>query len=87
MKPNPWPDFLFTITAHFAGGALMGGLACLVIGHRGILRALSQDNMKSPALWLAGCSLVGGLAGVLTTPHWQTPWYRGVRSRSDDGGI
>lgn len=84
MKPNPWPDFLFTVAARFLGGALMGGLACVVIGHRGILRALSHDNLKAPLLWLAACGLIGGLVGLLTTPHWQTPWYKGIRDRNDD---
>jgi hypothetical protein len=35
-------------------------------------------------IWLAVCCLVGGIAAVLTTPHWQTPWYKGIRARRED---
>lgn len=84
MKPNPWPDFLFTVTVRFMGGDVLGGLACTVFTYRGILRAFSHDNVRGPLLWLAACGLIGGLVGAFTTPHWETPWYKGIRDRKDD---
>jgi hypothetical protein len=84
MKRNPWPDFFFTVVVRFIGGALMGGLACVVIGHRALLRSLAHDNMQTPILWLAAAGTVGGLAGAFTTPYWETPWYKGIRDRDDE---
>ena len=84
MKPNRWSDFLFTVAVRFVGGGVLGGLACLVLTFRGVLRAFAHDNVRTPLVWLAVCALGGGVTGMLTTPHWQTPWYKGIRGRNDD---
>jgi hypothetical protein len=76
MKPNKWPDFLFTITVRFIFGILLGGLACFLFSWRGILRAFSHDNTHVPLIWLGLCGMVGGIVAVFTVPRWQTPWYR-----------
>ena len=67
----------------FVGGGLLGGVACFVSSYRGILRAFSHDNTRWPLIWLAVCGLIGGLIAVFTVPHWQTPWYKGIRDHED----
>jgi hypothetical protein len=86
MKQSKWPDFLFTIAVRLIGGIVLGGLACFVLGYRGILRAFSHDNTREPLIWLVLCGLAGGIIAVFTVPHWQTPWYKGIRGRDDDEG-
>jgi len=84
MKPNRWPDFLFTVAVRFLCGVVLGGLACVVVTYRGLLRALSHDDVRGPLVWLGVCGLAGGVVAVLTTPHWQAPWYRGIQDQDDD---
>jgi len=84
MKKSKWPDFLFTIAVRFVSGLFLGSLACVLVSYRGILRAFSHDNSRVPLIWLAGCAVVGGIVAVLTTPHWQTPWYKGIRGQDDE---
>jgi hypothetical protein len=81
---SKWPDFVFTVAVRFVSGIVLGGLACLLVSYRAILRSFSHDNAHGPLIWLAVCCLVGGIAAVLTTPHWQTPWYKGIRTRRND---
>lgn len=76
MRTSKWPDFLFTITVRFICGIVLGGLACLLLTWKGILRASSHDLVHWPLIWLGLCGLVGGIVAVLTVPRWQTPWYR-----------
>ena len=84
MKPNRWPDFLFTVAVRFVSGVVLGGLACVVVAYRGMLHAFSLDDVSGPLFWLAVCGLGGGLVATLTTPHWQAPWYKGIRGREDN---
>ncbi len=83
MKKRKWPDFIFTVAVRFMGGILLGCLACCLFSYRSILGAFSHDNTKGPLVWLAVCGLIGGVIAVFTTPHWQTPWYKGIRGRDD----
>src|SRR5690242_8361909 len=83
MNPCKWADFLVTIAVRFIGGIVLGFLACPLFSWRGILRALSHDSVRVPLIWLALCGLAGGIIAVLTLPHWQTPWYKGIRGRDD----
>ncbi len=84
MKPNKWPDFIFTVVVRFSCGIVLGSLACLLFSYRGILRAFSHNNIRGPLIWLVLCGLAGGIIVVFTVPHWQTPWYKGIRGRDDD---
>jgi H+/Cl- antiporter ClcA len=81
---NKWPDFLFTLAVRFICGIVLGCLACFMFSYRGILRAFSHNNTRVPLIWLALCGVIGGLIAVFTIPHWQTPWYKGIRSRNND---
>ncbi len=83
MKKSKWPDFLFTITVRFVTGNVLGCLPFVIFGYRGILRAFSHNNTRVPLVLLAISGLVGGIIAVFTTPYWQTPWYKGIRSRDD----
>ncbi|SPE52897.1 hypothetical protein SBV1_1600034 [Verrucomicrobia bacterium] len=83
MKASKWADFLFTVAVRFICGVLLGCLACFLISYRGILRSFSHNNAQGPLVWLVICGLIGGLTAVFTVPRWQTPWYKGIRSRED----
>jgi hypothetical protein len=76
MKPNPWPDFLFTIAVRFFFGVLVGGVVCLLFSWRGVLWAFSRNHTHWPIVWLALCALAGGFVAIFTIPRWQTPWYK-----------
>jgi H+/Cl- antiporter ClcA len=84
MKKSKWPDFLFTVAVRFICGMVLGCLGLFLINWRGVLRAFSRNDMHSPLVLLVLCGLAGGIAGVFTVPHWQTPWYNGIRGRDDD---
>jgi hypothetical protein len=81
MKPNPWPDFLFTLAVRFVCGLILGGLGCFIFSWRGILRAFSHNHTHIPFIWLGLCALAGGVVALFTAPRWQTPWYK--RDRDD----
>lgn len=76
MKPNPWPDFLFTLAVRFFCGVILGGLACFIWSWRGILLSFSHNHTHAPLIWLGLCSLIGGIVALFTVPRWQTPWYK-----------
>jgi hypothetical protein len=76
MKKSKWPDFLCTVAVRFVCGVPLGGVACLLVSYRGILRAFSHDDVYGPLVWLGLCGLAGGLVAVFTVPRWQTPWYK-----------
>lgn len=76
MKPNPWPDFLFTLAARFVCGVVFGGLLCFLFSWRGILRTFSHNDTHTPFILLGLCALAGGLIALFTVPRWQTPWYK-----------
>ncbi len=84
MKQRKWPDFFFTIAVRLVCGMVLGGLACVLFGYRGILRAFSHSHTHWPLIWLALWAAIGGVIAVFTVPHWQTPWYKGIRGRDDD---
>jgi hypothetical protein len=52
-----------------------------------MLRAFSHNHIGAVGVWLGLFGFGGGLAVVFTTPRWQTPWYRGVRSPSAWKGL
>ena len=76
MKPNPWPDFLFTLAVRFVCGMVLGSLACFFFSWRGILRAFSHNHTHIPFIWLGLCALAGSVIALFTVPRWQTPWYK-----------
>ncbi len=84
MKPNKWPDFLFTLAVRFVCGLALGGGACFLSSYRWILRAFSHDNIRAPLVWLIIWGLAGGIVAMFTVPHWQTPWYKSIRMRERD---
>lgn len=76
MKPNPWPDFLFTLVVRLLCGVILGALACFILSWRGILRSFSHNQTHVPLIWLGLCALTGGVIALFTVPRWQTPWYK-----------
>lgn len=76
MKQNPWPDFLFTLAVRFICGVVLGVLACFLFTGKGMLWAFSPNHTHAPLVWLALCTLGGGLFAVFTVPRWQRPWYK-----------
>jgi H+/Cl- antiporter ClcA len=84
MKQSKWPDFLFTIGVRFVCGIVLGCLACFLFFWKGILRSFSHDNELGPLIIMIVCGLVGGVVAIFTVPHWQTPWYKGIRGGDDD---
>lgn len=78
MSKGKWPDFIFTLAVRLFCGVLLGGLLCVVLSYRGILRSFSHNHMWAAGVWLGLWALIGGLVSVLTTPRWQTPWYQGI---------
>jgi hypothetical protein len=81
---SKWPDFLFTIAVRFICGVVLGGLACVILFYRGILRSFSHNHIRTVGIWLAIWCVGGGLVAVFTVPKWQTPWYKGIRDRRSD---
>ncbi|HZR16441.1 MAG TPA: hypothetical protein VFE51_03870 [Verrucomicrobiae bacterium] len=81
MKRSKWPDFLLTVAVRFVCGFVLGCLACFVLFWRGILRSFSHNNSMAPLVIMIVCGVVGSLIAVFTIPHWQTPWYKGIRNR------
>jgi hypothetical protein len=79
-----WPDFFFTLAVRFVCGVVLGAGACVIFTYRGILRAFSHDDTRAPLIVLCVSAFVGGVIAVFTTPHWQTPWYKGVRMRDEE---
>jgi hypothetical protein len=80
---SEWADFWVTIAMRFLGGILLGALAGVVLGHRIVLWWLSRDYMRWLGLWIGAWALGGGVIAVLRTPHWQTPWYKGITKSKD----
>ena len=81
---SKWPDFLFTIVVRFICGLVLGGMACVLLFYRGILRSFSHNHIRSVGIWLAIWCVGGGLIAVFTVPKWQTPWYKGIRDRRSE---
>ncbi len=83
---NKWPDFLFTIAIRLICGAvlsaLVGLLICAPINRHAARRPLllwvfgDKDHPLRPYYWFGAWALGGAIVTVLTTPRWQTPWYR-----------
>lgn len=91
MGKSKWPDFLFTLAVRLVCGVILGCLLYIIFGYRGMLRAFAHNHIKAVEIWLCVFGFGGGLVAVFTTPKWQTPWYRSIRSpdawRSLDCGI
>ena len=92
MRPK-WADFLFTLAVRFICGAVMGAaasfLVCVPPRHGGrnslLLWVVGDENHPHRfAYWVGICSLLGGIIGMLTTPRWQTPWYKYERLQFDE---
>jgi hypothetical protein len=81
---SKWPDFLFTVVVRFFGGTVLGCLALFFFNWKGVLQAFSRNDTHGPLILLVLCGLVGGIIAVFTVPHWQTPWYKGIRDRDED---
>ncbi len=79
MKPNRWPDFLFTVAVRLVCGAALGMLVCVLWSYRDILRSFSDNHIGSVGVWMGLWGIVGGIVAVFTIPRWQTPWYQSVR--------
>lgn len=85
-KHNKWPDFLFTLAVRFIVGAILGAIVSILLcapisryaGRRPLLMVIfgDEEHPKRPAYWIAGWTLAGAVMAMLTTPRWQTPWYK-----------
>lgn len=81
-----WPDFLFTLVVRATCGVVMGlfvgFLLCAPVGRKGAKRPLvvwlfgDAANPNKPYYWFGGFGLIGAAVAMLTTPKWQTPWYK-----------
>ena len=83
---SKWPDFLFAIGVRFLCGGVLGAVAGLLLGYRFVLRRFAHDDPGSVALWLGAWAIGGALVAIFRIPHWQTPWYKGIRHTDDDHG-
>ena len=79
-----WSDFLFTAAVRLVCGLLIGCGAGLLIGWRIILREEATGNIRFIVIWLLVWALGGAVVAIFRIPHWQTPWYRGIRDSDDD---
>ena len=84
MKNSRWADFLFTVVVRFICGVALGCLALMFFNWKGVLRAFAHDDTRGPLVLLVVAGLVGGIVAVVTVPHWQTPWYKGIRDRDEE---
>ena len=85
-KSGKWQDFLFTLAVRAICGVVMGMfvgfLLCAPVGRRGAKRPLvvwlfgDEANPNKPYYWFGGFGLIGAAIAMLTTPKWQTPWYK-----------
>ena len=83
---SKWPDFLFEIAVRLACGAVLGAIAGFLIcapirgyaaRHPLLLWVFGdKDHPGRPYYWFGAWSLGGAILAMLTTPRWQTPWYR-----------
>jgi hypothetical protein len=76
-------DFLITLAVRFVGGAVLGCIASVVLGYRTILQAFAEDEIGAVVLRFLIWGVIGGIVGMVTTPRWQTPWYK--RDKLDHG--
>ncbi len=77
---SKWPDFLFTLAVRLGCGAVLGCLLCVLLGYRGILGSFSRNHIRTVEIWVSLWGIGGAVIAALTTPRWQTPWYRGIAS-------
>lgn len=85
-KSGKWQDFLFTLAVRaicgVAMGMFVGFLLCAPVGRRGAKRPLvvwlfgDAANPNKPYYWFSGFGLIGAAIAMITTPKWQTPWYK-----------
>jgi hypothetical protein len=78
---SKWPDYLFTVAVRFAVGMVIAVLISLPILFFGKRKSLLVELIQGGRsvwviLWVVIWGLVGGIIAVLTTPRWQTPWYK-----------
>ena len=93
-KQSKWGDFLFAVAVRFVCGAVLGVLASILIcapisryaARRPLLLWVFGDEAhpRRPYYWFGAWSLGGALIAVFRIPHWQTPWYKGIRDSDDD---
>lgn len=94
-QSGKWQDFLFTLAVRAICGVVMGMfvgfLLCAPVGRRGAKRPLvvwlfgDAANPNKPYYWFSGFGLIGAAIAMLTTPRWQTPWYKRTPINLADG--
>ena len=62
---------------------MLGALAGVLLGYRIVLWWLSRNDVRWVGFWIGAWALGGGVIAVLRTPHWQTPWYKGITKSKD----
>jgi hypothetical protein len=79
-----WPEFLFNVGVRALCGLIIGFLAGLLLNWEFNLHEASHDHTRRVLVWLLACTMGGALVAILSVPHWQRPWYKGIRD-PDDG--
>lgn len=82
MGKSKWPDFLFTLAIRLTCGAFLGCGVFVLIDYKGILSAFAHNHLRTVVICFSASGFIGGLIAMLTTPRWQTPWYKGIASPS-----
>ncbi len=96
---NKWPDFLFKVAVRFFCGVFVGVILGVVVGFfwgsggrryhsrpakSFIVEHLNRDDYWPVVFWVGAWGLGAGIISIFTIPHWQAPWYKGIRNRDED---
>ena len=78
-KPNKWGDFAFALSIKLFFGALLGGVAGILVGalgrRHGLIALLARDETRPVVLWILAWCIGGAIWAAFTIPRWQLPWY------------
>ncbi len=81
---NRWSEFLFNIGVRAFCGLVIGFLTGAVVNWRMNLHEASHGHMRWLAVWVLACTVTGAVVAALSVPHWQVPWYKGIRPPEND---
>lgn len=75
-KREIWNDYLLTLAVRGVGGAILGVIAGILLGYRGILHALGEDHIGALGNWFLISLGIGFVVGMVTSPAESHPWKR-----------